>query len=387
VPVRVLAHRRDWVLLPDELPDANLALFDPRLERSFDPVLNRLRRQELTRSALDALVIRVSDPQTAAQIDGDTALARYLQRVPTLILCGSYDPQALQPQLRRATWSTAQVPEIEAIALRGPELAAMVQRSTAIFRHNGCHFDLPSARVHAAEFVRMADALQDVTDLVRIADWILPFLGPHAGLAADTGTLLGLMATVQHEALRRFGWRVPLAALDEYPRSDRAVEQLLANFTAAGWRDLVFLISVNSTGAVARSVTRTAPNATLVVLCETAPTADQRADSATSTAHSLHEYPILRWPLRTDQLCEKCEELQVLHVHPRTYELTANFEWVARGFAHELSPPSVPSGQQSIASTRSICTWTTRCPMGPTRRSDTSPSASTSNGCLATRCS
>jgi hypothetical protein len=189
--------------------------------------------------------------------------------------------------------------------------------------------------VHAGEFVRLADALQDVTDLVRISDWILPLLSPRAGLAADTGTLLGLMATVQHEALHRFGWKVPIAALDEYPRGASAVRNLLGNFAVAGWDELVFLISVNSTGAVARYVANSWPQAHVIVLCETAVRDDHRGDTTVQSADTLLEHPVERWPLGTDRRCEKCEELQILHIHPRTYEITADLKWVGKGFVHD----------------------------------------------------
>ena len=239
------------------------------------------------------------------------------------------------PRLHRPQWSAHASPPLDAITLRGPELEATLRRSTAIFHHDGCHYDLPSAAVHAAEFVRLADGMQDVTDLVRIADWILPLLSPRAALAADTGTLLGLLATVQHEALRRFGWKIPIAALDEYPRGASAVQDLLGNFAVAGWNELVFLISVNSTGAVARYVANSLPEAQVVVLCETAVRDDQRADTTTHNAETFLEHPVERWPLGTDRRCEKCEELQILHVHPRTYEITADLKWVGKGFVHQ----------------------------------------------------
>jgi hypothetical protein len=204
--LRVLGHRREPVMLEDALGEHNVALFDPRLERSYEPLLNRLRLQDLSRGALDLLLLRGSHDGFVEQVADDDAIARYLEEVPTVVLAGSHEPANPAPGLHRPNWSPAGGPDLQATDLRGAELTAMLRRSTAIFHHDGCHYDLPSAAVHAESFIRLADALQDATDLVRVADWLLPLLGPAAGIAADTGTLLGLMAIVRDEAWRRFGW-------------------------------------------------------------------------------------------------------------------------------------------------------------------------------------
>lgn len=330
-----LAHRRSPVLLEDELPEHNVVLFDPRLERSFESLLNRMRMQDFSRGGLDLLIVRGSHPGIVTEVENDEAFAEYMAGVPTVVLAGGHDAAAPAPVLLHPAWSAPGDLDLDPVALRRPELDAMLHRSTAIFHHEGCHYDLPSSAVHAERFIRLADALQDATDLVRISDWLLPLLGPDAGLVADTGTLLGLMAVVRDEALRRFGWDISIATLDEYPRSAEAVEDLINNFSVAGWRKLVFLISVNSTGAVARYVSAHHADARIIALCETAPSSEQRADRASDDAHIFVEHPVERWRVGEDRRCTQCGDLQLLHIHPETYEFTADLRWTPTGFAHE----------------------------------------------------
>jgi hypothetical protein len=336
--LRLLAHRRSPVTIESRLGPAlgnrNVALFDPRMERSFESAVNRLRMQDLSLAALDLLVLRDSQRNAFDDIDGDDVLAAYLEDVPVLALCGSHDPNSPAPTLRAPSWAKPFAEQLEPAEFRGPEIEALLRRSTALHRHERCHYDLPSTAVHAAEFIRLANALQDATDLVRLADWVLPLLGDRYGLAADTGTLVGLLTVVRDEALRRFGWEVPIAALDEYPRGPDAVEALIDNFAVADWTRLVFLISVNSTGGVARDVARREPAAHIVALCETAIDGAERAEAAAEPgcATVFLEYPVERWTLDAQRRCERCDEFKVLHVHPETYEVTAQLQWTQRGF-------------------------------------------------------
>jgi len=191
--LRLLAHRRLPVTIESRLEPAlgnrNVALFDPRMERSFESAANRLRMQDLSLAALDLLVLRDSQRNAFEDIEGDDVLATYLEGIPVLTLCGSHDPSHPAPILRAPSWSKSFPDELEPTEFRGPEVEALLRRSTALHRHERCHYDLPSTVVHAAEFIRLANALQDATDLVRLADWVLPLLGDRYGLAADTGTL------------------------------------------------------------------------------------------------------------------------------------------------------------------------------------------------------
>jgi hypothetical protein len=335
--LRLLAHRRFPVTLDDAMDQRNVALFDPRVERSFEPLVNRIRVQDLSLAALDLVVLRGSGRDAFESFEEDEALAAFLEGVPVLVLYGSHDPNQPAPALRAPRWAKETALEVEAIDFRAPEMEGLLRRSTAVYRHERCHYHLPSAAVHAAEFIRLADALQDVTDLVRLADWVLPLLGEGWGLAADTGTLLGLLAVVRDEARRRFGWEIPIAALDEYPRNFDAVQHLIDNFAVAAWERLVFLISVNSTGAVAGYVARRLPGAHILALCETALNSAQQAQTVAGGTgidpFVLH--PVDRWELDERRNCQRCGELELLHVHPETYEITAQLQWTPRGFDQE----------------------------------------------------
>jgi hypothetical protein len=336
--LRLLAHRRLPVTIESSLPATlktrNVAMFDPRIERSYEPAANRLRMQDLSLAALDLLILRESQPGAFGEIEEDEVLAAYLKDIPVLALCAGHDPANPGPSLRAPSWAISFSAPLDALDLRGPELEAMLRRSTALHRHEGCHYALPSTAAHAAEFIRLANALHDATDLMRLADWILPLLADRVGLAADTGTLLGLLAVVRDEALRRFGWEVPIAALDEYPRGSDAVQALIDNFAVAGWERLAFLLSVNSTGGVAREVARREPEAQIVALCETATTPEERAQAASGAAHTdvFLDYPIERWPLNAERRCHRCLESELLHVHPETYEVTAQLAWTPHPF-------------------------------------------------------
>jgi hypothetical protein len=136
--LRLLAHRRDPVPLDDELPGYNVALFDPRLERSFDTVLNRLREQDISRGALDMLVLRASHMDAREQIERDAPLASYLKGVPTLVLAGSYDSTAPEPRLHRPGWSGEAGPPLDGNHAEG----ARVRSDTP-----SVHGDLPPRRV------------------------------------------------------------------------------------------------------------------------------------------------------------------------------------------------------------------------------------------------
>src|SRR4051812_46120970 len=124
MPLWVLGHRREPLLRENELADLNVALFDPRLERSYESLINRLRAQDVSRGALDLLVLRASSPRQVAEIERAEGLDRFLANVPTQILAGSWDAASLGPELRPVPWSAPEGPMLDPTAFRGPELAA-----------------------------------------------------------------------------------------------------------------------------------------------------------------------------------------------------------------------------------------------------------------------
>src|SRR4051794_8559876 len=102
--LRLIAHRRVPVTLEGAFGERNVALFDPRMERSYEPLLNRLRMQDLSLPALDLLVLRGSHPETFEEIEGDDALAAYLDGIPVAVLSGSHIVEDPRPTLRSPEW-------------------------------------------------------------------------------------------------------------------------------------------------------------------------------------------------------------------------------------------------------------------------------------------
>jgi hypothetical protein len=332
MPLRLLAHRRQPISEPASFPDTGIVMFDPRLERSHLALANRLRAQDVALATIDLLVIRAGPgASTLERIEDDRTLRRLVDGVPVLVLSGSMDAAAREPLLARPSWSAPAPIAVNAHDFRQPELRAMLARSRAIFQRSRCHYLLPSEAVHAEAFIRLADALRDPTDLVRVADWILPLLDERGGLAADTGTLLGLLATVRDEARRRFGWDIPIASLDEYPRAAEAVEVIVDNFAATGWESLVFLISVSSTGRVARLVRARRPDARVVVLCDAVYPADENGLGD----ETFMRHPVRRWPVDVDRRCPQCASHHALYIDPETYEVRTEPEWRQLGIPHD----------------------------------------------------
>jgi hypothetical protein len=303
-------------------------MVDPRLERGFSPLLNRLRELAIADSA-DALLIRGSGPSFAAEVEAEAGLAEIVGSMPVVVVSGSWDPSG-EPTLTSPNWSADLNASISLDAVRSGELSGMIRRSRALLRQEGVHYQLPSAAVHADAFIRLADAFQDPTDLVRMTDWVLPLVDERTGVIADTGSLLALLATIRAEAKVRFGWDIPIATMDEYPRSVDAVSAALSNFRAAGFDRLLCLVSVSSTGAVVELVRNEDPQAQIAVLVETDPSRAVDPGARANNEGQVHrflDFPIERWPMDQSRSCAECPARNTMYIDPETYELRADLEW------------------------------------------------------------
>ena len=218
-------------------------------------------------------------------------------------------------QLDAPSWAhpTDIVPDLD--QLRTFELLTLVLESKAVYREVGCHFRLPSSQFHAEAFIRLADALDDHTDLVRVADWVLPQLDDGTALLGDNGSLIGLLSVVSKEALVRFGFHVPVATLNEYPPDTAALRAFIDGFRAQDWERLLFLITVSSSGSIAARVsTLEGVDVDVVVLCGTDPPG--KGPAMCFTRHLIE-----RWDAGSDQSCPQCADLHCLVVDPHTYEV------------------------------------------------------------------
>lgn len=326
MPLRCLSFRHHEKLFDQVFVEANVLLFDPRVERSLDEIGERFRQLDLAKRRVDLVVLRGSTSDFVDRVESDPVLPGVVGDVPVLVLAGGHDPKHPEPTLTSPGWSQAPSWTPTATDFREPELLTAVANSKAVYAQEGVHFLLPSSSSHASAFIRLADALYDHTDLVRLADWVLPYLADgETALVADTGSLLGLLSTVSLEAMQRFGWRVPIATLNEYPVRAGSIERILENFRAQDWRRLLFLVSVSSSGTLAARVHRIdGIDAEVLVLVETAVRGAQPAVA------SFAQLDVDRWPVMDGDKCVQCKRLQLVMVDPQTYEIRTNLRWKPR---------------------------------------------------------
>jgi hypothetical protein len=301
-------------------------LFDPRIERGSQSIGERWRQLDVAKRTVDLIVVRGSSKTFFDAVENDEVLRDVVGETPLLTLAGSWDPGDREPQLRPPSWSAKNDLEIDPGELRNYELLTLILQTDAVYRTDGCHFRLPSSRFHAEAFIRLADALDDHTDLLRLADWILPDLDPETALLGDNGSLLGLLAVASQEALRRFGWDLPVATLNRYPTSTEAIRSFVDGFGAQDWARLLFLITVSSSGSISDRVAALRDegiDVDVLVLCGTDP---PPGDPAPGSPRCFSRYVISRWRAGADQRCPKCPDQQILIVDPRTYEVKATME-------------------------------------------------------------
>ena len=296
------------LLSPEPITAVSTILVDPQMERGATPLGERLR-EPMRRYLPSAWVIRGSSADHQEILENDPILPDLAASldVPVYGLFGSHDRENPAPYLWKPSW-IEEKPRLRIDDLREAEIKGILERTHAISRLNGFHYILPS-RYHAGEFIRLADALQDPIDTIRVADWLLPYARPDGWVIADTGSVLALLFALQAEAQARFGFGLQIANLSEYPSDYVAMDELLAGLHA----DYTLLVvSVSSSGKVARQFERLCPgDHDVVVICET----------GQSGAEALARYPIERWEANEHGRCDRCDALHELVVHPRTYQV------------------------------------------------------------------
>jgi hypothetical protein len=325
MPLRCLTFRHHEALFEDPFPEHSVLLFDPRVERSVDDIGDRLRLLDVGPRTADLIIVRGGGEDFAARVEEDLVLRELVGDTPLRVLAGSYDARDRMPALSRPAWAAEDEMEPPLEVLRECELLTYIKSSKALIRRRGCHYHLPAGSSHAEAFIRLADALDDHTDLVRLSDWLLPYVSAQTALIADTGTLLGLLTTLAYEAHLRFGWVCPIATLNEYPVRPGMIEDAIDRFRAQAWERLLFLISVSSSGSMAREFDAVPGiDAKVLVLCETA--AEGREVPGVEHVARL---PVHRWPIEDDGSCPECKNLQTLVIDPQTYEVWWTPTWRA----------------------------------------------------------
>lgn len=289
-------------------------LFDPRLERGAERRIgDRYRRLDFGARSADLLVLRGSSPDFGTLVDEDTMLEEILEGKPAMVLA----PEAAghTPVLRSASWSGVVDQHPGVNELREAEILCGLHAEEAIYRQGGVHYLLPNAGYHAEAFVRLADSLNDQIDLIRLSDWLVEKVDERTALVADNGSMLALLTTVALRVNETRGFTPQIATLNEYPIAPTAIATMVDRLRVAGDTRLLFCVSVNSSGRVAREVANLVDvESEVVIICETGVPPDDGLER-------FARNPVTRWEIEADGRCKRCPDRHLLAVSPRSYEL------------------------------------------------------------------
>jgi hypothetical protein len=296
--------------------ERSVLFFDPVRERNeVLTVGDRYRILDESVRANDVVILRGRTQRFLDTLEREKdSLKRLAGGAPIAALVGSL-ARGAPPSLIPISGELVLAPESVTV-LRQVELEAILRRSGAIFDDNTYHYILPSG-CHANSFIRVADALQDPIDVLRIVDWVLPYVGEKTVVVADTGSLLPLLFALRLEAQRLFGWDLSVRTIAEYPELDTAIEEVLLEINAklSAGHPLLFLVSVNSSGRLVRRMQSLAPKGTpIVVVTSTSP------ELANDAVLDLSSIPVDKWAPREDGQCDHCGDGFPLGIDGRTYE-------------------------------------------------------------------
>ena len=281
--------------------DHHVLLYDLVMERTGYSILDRLRDLDPTLRNASCVVLRGRTREFLDQLKTDKQYMATLGDTPTIALVGSLG----DGNVKIISTPPFRLPEFEIplTALRAQEIRSILDRNVALFGPTDeDHFDLPSGD-HAEAFLRLGQALQEPVEISRIADWILPYLGPKVGIVADNGSLLPLIYSTVHEALRTYGWTIPFRTINSYPDDHSVVRSTVNDL----YRELgpggsvLLLVSVSSSGRLVdgvRGLLLPMPHSFLVI-CNT---------SNCETEQALLNLPIKRWRVDTNGKCPTCDK-------------------------------------------------------------------------------
>ena len=228
-------------------------------------------------------------------------MAEVREGKPTLVLAP--DQPGGTPQLHTLEWSAAveEAPTIE--DLREAEILCGLHQEEAIYRQGGVHYLLPNAGYHADAFVRLADSLNDQIDLIRLSDWSAGKVDERTALLADNGSMLALLTTLALRVNQTRGFVPQIATLDEYPIAPTAIARMVDRMRVGGDSRLLFCISVNSSGRVAREVSNIAGvESEVVILCET-------GEPPRDELQRFSNLKVERWgEIDSEGRCERCAD-------------------------------------------------------------------------------
>lgn len=315
------SHTSFQLVLDGLIPDQRVLLFDPQLERSAVPAGDRFRALDAALRDADLIVIRGAESSIKAMLCRDPVIQSAIESTPIAVLYAGSEGHSLTPTIELLAGSTTQkmLPDLD--SLRQAELTSIFTRTGAVFSGQTYHFALPSGH-HADRFIRLGDALRDLIELRRIADWLMPFLTETTAVLGDSGSILPLITEVANRAFRQFGWQIPYDCLSQYPVDRREIQQRIADVrrTAPDHSQLLFVVSVNSSGQTIALVNQATRNsASLVTVCDT------HGGEISGTV--LSTLSVQRWQSDSRGRCEECKNSPAMSIDPQTYERIPSFDW------------------------------------------------------------
>ncbi len=313
------------------LDDDGSQIFNVQRVLFFDPVLERIgttslgQRLRLISPAVrecELLILRGLHRDDFRLLDEEIDFVQRLTRASKiyLLIGGPPTPSVISvlgtPHAKRKI-------ERWLPTLRQIEFEAIIQRTGAAFRDHGIHYLLPSG-YHSASFLRIADALQDPTEVSRLADWVAQHVEHESILIGDNGSLLSLLLTVR-DRVKLFGnIDVHIRTLSAYPLSAQDVEPLLDDvLTRYPGKRLLFIVSVSASGTLARRLLALAPPSSRVLVICNAGLEDDGLDS-------LHRCRINYLEPDNTGKCTLCSSSHLIGIDPRTYERIPDISYEVR---------------------------------------------------------
>lgn len=208
--------------------------------------------------------------------------------------------------------------------VREAEIVSLLRLSGAVLEAGDpYHFVLP-AGPHTPKFLRIADALQDLASVRRIAEWILPHLSSNSAILADTRSLTSLLLQIQgmmREDGQDSGSPISIDSFPAYPRDRQDFGNTVAEFELRNpGKEVIFLLSVNSSGTLLSQMKERAADrgGGVVVVCDT------RCEEDPGDVVVLSRMPIERWNPGSNGKCPKCDDFLNILIHPSSFERIGN---------------------------------------------------------------
>lgn len=318
---------RARVTLPRPDSSARMLFFDARTERTRIPVAGTFFSADFAEENFDIVVFRGNDREFAKEVAEDPALKLMRARLPAMTLTSGQTQRRREPQIDIPAWSgLTNLPDLA--ELREAELLGLLHARDAILADAGTHYAIASG-YHQRQYVRLRDALQDTTDVTRLADWLMPWVTRTTALLGDRPSLLPLIQAVALESMRRFGWEIKFATLESFPRHTRSAAQSISDLVASGARSLLIVVGVDYEARHENELRVLAPSgSTAVCLVDLTP------EGRSSEIAAVH-YPQPRLASVRGE-CEACPDLELYEVDVRTEERRLSKRRLPRKITYNL---------------------------------------------------